>query len=108
MIIFDETPTEWDSKHAGDLKVILNSDVMRLALAWVGNSCPKHTDGSDPNKALVAGGRVEGFHEAIKALFALTTEQPVEVKKAEEYPDLDDEAAWPKDLSSTQTQPNQP
>ena len=106
MIIFDEAPKEWDSKNAGDLKEFLNSELGRLTMAWVGTFAPKFADGSDPNKTLVAAGRVEGFQDAIKAIFSLTREQPVEVKKPEEYPDLDDDKAWPKDLQATQ--PNQP
>lgn len=105
MIIFDETPKEWDSKNAQDLRALLDSDVFRLALAWVGTRAPKLLDGSDPNKALVASGRVEGFNEAIRELFSLTREQPPEVKKPESYPDLDDESQWPADLRIPKDQP---
>jgi hypothetical protein len=106
MIIFDDTPKEWDSKNAEDLKAFLTSDLGRLALAWVGTSAPKYADGSDPNKTLVAAGRVEGFQEAIKCLFSLTHEQPPEVKQTEEYPSLDDDSQWSNNLAAQPTQPN--
>lgn len=97
-----KAPNDWTSEHAQNLKAVLESDVMKLALGWVLFRAPKLLDGADVNKTLVASGEVKGFSNAIAELFSLTVEQPPEVKPPEAYPDIDDDSKW----TTTQTQPS--
>lgn len=85
---------DWTSEDALTLRLFLESDVGRRAMAHVSEQCPALLDGSHMNKTLVRSGEVKGFSAAIEALFQLVVRQPEKQTSSETYPDLDNEAAW--------------
>lgn len=86
---------KWDSADAAALRQLLQSDLFQKALFLISQyDAPVLLDGTDVNKTLVASGRVQGFSEAISALFRLTMEQPPETVLPEAYPSLDDDSKW--------------
>lgn len=89
-----QTP-KWDSADAAELRAVLQSELFQKALILISQlDAPSLLDGSDVNQTLVASGRVQGFSEAISALFRLTVEAPAEIKTPEAYPSLDDDSKW--------------
>lgn len=87
---------EWDSADAVALKEFLASDVAAKAFAVVSDLCPSLLDGADVNKTLVRSGEVKGYAAALSNLFDLVTKKPETSPVSEAYPDLDNEALWPK------------
>lgn len=85
----------WDSNDASILREFLTSDTFKKALRLVLEDRPELLDGGDVNRTLVRNGEAKGFDAAITAIFRLTFEQPKAQTPSQNYPDVDDESAWP-------------
>jgi hypothetical protein len=91
-----ETPLgEWESDDAIALRSFILSDTGRKAFQRVSEACPELLDGSDVNTTLVRSGEVKGFTSALEILFSLVHIKPADETVPPNYPDLDNDAAWP-------------
>jgi len=88
--------SEWDSTDAANLKAFLSTETAEKAFAIVADMAPSLLDGGDVNKTLVRSGEVKGYAAAISNLFELVTKKPESQPVSETYPDLDNDALWPK------------
>lgn len=92
----NEAP-EWNSDNASELKTFLSGETGQKVLAILSFFAPKPLDGADVNKTLVSAGEVRGYADAVENILNLRTQRPPETEpKTENYPSLDDEAAWPE------------
>ena len=95
MILLPPTEIDWDSTNRKMLEEFLQTPTGQRLISVLAHYSPAFGDGSDPNKTLVASGRVEGYADAVGWLVRLTKEHPTEKAPSKtEYPDLDDDKAW--------------
>lgn len=95
MLLLPPTKLEWDSADAAKLQDFIQSSTGQRLLGYLSHAAPLFLDGTNANKTLVAGGRVEGYQEAVANIVRLTHENPADpVPQKSEYPSLDDDTAW--------------
>ena len=91
----DQTPPDWTSVEAKELRDFLDSHVGKLTVSWLVHLGPSLLDGADNGKTLVASGVVKGYGAALDSLFSLRVSRLVpDTSSSEAYPDLDSPTAW--------------
>lgn len=83
---------DWESGNASELFDFLNSTTGKRLVAKLLWECPRYTE-IDPTKRLVESGLIEGYGDCIRDIFA-ACEAVTNRKEQEEYPPLEDDAAW--------------
>lgn len=101
ILLTDECPT-WEAADASALRNFLENGTGIRLLGILAFQAPVLLDGAHMNKALVASGEVKGYTNALTGLVALTKSRPEEAKPVENYPSLDDEAAWTEPAPTTE------
>jgi len=87
----------WDSDDSRVLRLFLESDSGKRALAWLKYWRPELLDGSHQIKTLVRSGQVKGYDDAVDNLNSLVRENPIPddgTPQSIEYPSLDDDSKW--------------
>lgn len=101
MILGTEKCPLWEGTDATSLRTFLESGTGVRMLQILAFNAPALLDGAHMNKTLVASGEVKGYTNALTALVSLTESRPVEAAPVDNYPPLDDEAAWTKPAPKT-------
>lgn len=103
MILAPINPPQWDSDDANTVKEFLSTKTGVRLQDVIAFNCPALLEEGDVNKILIASGKHLGYEEGLSFLRSLMTFQPEQPKQVvrDNYPDLDNEALWPKEPDLT-------
>lgn len=84
----------WSVEDIDALQKFLSTKTGSRFVPKLAESAPLLLGSGDTNAILIRNGELRGYQAALREIFALATVVPETKPAANEYPSLDDDAAW--------------
>jgi len=87
-------PTDWIPNDSENLAAFLETETGKRLIPELAKGIPMLREGGEINSILIRSGEVRAWNRMIETLLNLAHPEPVTTPTPNEYPPLEDDAAW--------------